>query len=440
MARTLSPCSCRWHAAQPLPKSWLVDSVRGRWTKIFISYRRSDTRGHAQRIYSSLTERFGPDEVFVDIDSIPGGVDFLQHLEEVLSKTDVAIVLIGPAWRGPVEEFGRTRIDDPGDYVRLEVRTVLRSGMRVVPVLVDGVRLPRGEDLPDDLRALVRRQAVVFREGGEAGIRNLLDSLGQPTSDVEAEAITLSTDEPFVEGPQGAESIQLRRVPSGACRIPDGWDDNSPTTELHVSRFQISRFPITIAQYVVFITDPSGYSLAMWWDDAGQGSEHGPARDIVDTIRGNAMAPALVRRAEAIAFCRWLTRRAQTRLVIPSEAQWVRAAEGPDAFAFPWGNEFTTTACNTRYPELLDVVDAHPDGASGFGVEDLVGNAPEWVVLEHRSDLEFDETRLFHIRGCRRANSDPQMYTCKYRGESMPPDPSERAGFRVATLSKYVEG
>jgi TIR domain len=126
---------------------------------VFISYRRRDTDGHAGRLADDLRERYGEEQVFIDVDSIGGGVDFEQRIEHALDSCDAAFVLIGEGWLGR-RAGAPPRIMEPGDWVRREVATVLRrADVTVVPVLVEGAPLPTAADLPPDLERLPRLQA-----------------------------------------------------------------------------------------------------------------------------------------------------------------------------------------------------------------------------------------------------------------------------------------
>jgi YVTN family beta-propeller protein len=127
--------------------------------RVFLSYRRGNTNAHAGRLYDRLTDRFGTGEVFMDIDAIEPGADFVEHIREAVSSCDAIVVLIGNDWLGG-DEPGNRRLDSPDDFVRLEVATGLERGVRVVPVLVQGVRMPGADDLPPALAALARRNAL----------------------------------------------------------------------------------------------------------------------------------------------------------------------------------------------------------------------------------------------------------------------------------------
>jgi hypothetical protein len=127
---------------------------------IFISYRRADTGPHARLLQVRLSERFPDARVFMDLDSIEAGEDFAAAIRDAIDSCRVMIALIGRQWATIADEDGRRRLDDPDDYVRFEIRTALRRGMRVIPVLVDGARPVRGEQLPADLRRLARLSAL----------------------------------------------------------------------------------------------------------------------------------------------------------------------------------------------------------------------------------------------------------------------------------------
>lgn len=129
--------------------------------KIFISYRRSDSAaGYAMGLAQHLRDEFGDARVFRDVRSIPPGVEFGDFIRQSLSRCVVLLVVIGRRWATETDEHGYPRLHQPGDWVRLEVATALRQGIRVVPVLVGGADLPKADELPDDLQPLLARNAI----------------------------------------------------------------------------------------------------------------------------------------------------------------------------------------------------------------------------------------------------------------------------------------
>ena len=131
--------------------------------KIFISYRHKDSQDIADRIYDGLVPEFETDNVFKDVDSIPYGRDFRQFLQDAVTQCDVLLAVIGPRWLGETDAAGRRRVDDPGDWVRIEVETALERAIPVIPLLVDGASFPRGEDLPPSLQGLIYRHGTPVR-------------------------------------------------------------------------------------------------------------------------------------------------------------------------------------------------------------------------------------------------------------------------------------
>ena len=127
---------------------------------VFISYRREDSGGYAGRIYDRLAGVLGSDNVFFDVNSIAPGLDFVDTLSERVGRCDALIALIGRQWLTIADADKRRRLDDPSDFVRVEIEAALSRKIRVIPVLVDGATLPGSKDLPPSLHELPRRQGI----------------------------------------------------------------------------------------------------------------------------------------------------------------------------------------------------------------------------------------------------------------------------------------
>jgi TIR domain len=131
---------------------------------VFISYRRDDSATMCGRIFESLEWYFGKGAVFKDVDSIPFGVPFPQYITSVLERCGVTLVVIGRRWLDVTGPDGRRRLDNPGDFVRLEIETALtRPGMLVLPLLVEGATMPPADQLPESLRPLTQLNSAVVR-------------------------------------------------------------------------------------------------------------------------------------------------------------------------------------------------------------------------------------------------------------------------------------
>jgi hypothetical protein len=160
----------------------------------FISYRRDDSAGHVGRLYDALSARFGRQRLFFDIDHIAPGQDFVQVLDNSLNRCSVLLVVIGKRWAGS-GRVGSRRIDQPDDFVRLEVAAALRRpDLRVIPVLIQGAKMPGPASLPDDLKDLSRRNATELSDlRWKEDVARLIASLegGRSVSTGEATGETL---------------------------------------------------------------------------------------------------------------------------------------------------------------------------------------------------------------------------------------------------------
>jgi hypothetical protein len=126
--------------------------------RIFINYRREDTEAAANWLHELLSSVFGEDDVFIDTDDIPAGIDFVEHLRHQIESCDVFLAMIGRRWATLSDDTGRLRLGDNNDFVRREIRAALRRDIPVIPVLVEGTPMPSEMQLPADIAALRRRQ------------------------------------------------------------------------------------------------------------------------------------------------------------------------------------------------------------------------------------------------------------------------------------------
>ena len=138
----------------------MVESTVGSTGRIFISYRRDETAYPAGWLFDRLAQHLGPSQIFKDVDSIELGDDFVQVISRAVGSCDVLLALIGDQWLTITDEHGRRRLDDPDDFVRLEIEAALTRNVRIIPILVDGANMPRTDELPAGLAGLVRRQAL----------------------------------------------------------------------------------------------------------------------------------------------------------------------------------------------------------------------------------------------------------------------------------------
>lgn len=132
-------------------------------TRIFVSYRRDDSAPTTERIVDWIGDAFGRHAVFQDVLSIPAGTDFRRHIAGAIRRSDAQVVVIGPHWLDARDEDGQRRIDQREDSVRVEIETAFAVGTPIVPLLVDGARMPTEEQLPWGLRELAGINALRVR-------------------------------------------------------------------------------------------------------------------------------------------------------------------------------------------------------------------------------------------------------------------------------------
>jgi TIR domain len=200
----------------------------GSSTGVFISYRREDTSGYAGRLYDSLRARIGGG-VFMDIDAIEPGLDFVEAIEGAMQRCTVVLALIGDRWLAVRDAQGRTRLDNAGDFVRLELETALRADKRVIPVLVHDATMPSEEQLPESLRALARRHAIELSDARWSTDIDRLASvlervLTRPDLDVAPPAPTPIEDVPAAVAAAeqaAATAIQAAEAKSPEAQAPE---------------------------------------------------------------------------------------------------------------------------------------------------------------------------------------------------------------------------
>ena len=200
--------------------------------RIFISYRRSDSRKWAEKLFDHISMRFGKDLVFQDADDIKPGKDFLLVLREAIKGCKVALILIGPKWLKVKNADGKRRIDHPKDVLRMEIIEALRGPKTVIPVLLGNAVMPTKEDLPPPLRSLSRKQAATVSDARwNADVDILIERLRElviprkgPESLQEAkQEITEKQNEYFTLYPQRpADALEL------AQKVLDHLDRISP--------------------------------------------------------------------------------------------------------------------------------------------------------------------------------------------------------------------
>jgi formylglycine-generating enzyme required for sulfatase activity len=399
--------------------------------RIFISYRRDDSGGWAGRLYDRLSEHFGRENVFMDIDTIEPGLDFMEVIEQAVGSCDALVALIGKQWLTITDAAGRRRLDNPEDFVRLEVAAALGRNIRVIPALIYGAPMPRTADLPDVLKPLARRNAHELSDKRfHYDVNQLIEVLDK----------VLGAAKPSVE--ETGEERNTSRLPfePEMILIPAGeflmgsdpqQDRNAEGDEesqhcLYLPEFLLAKTPVTNAQYRSFVQATGRRAPP-------HGKEDHP---VVDVFWYDARD-----------YCQWLSEVTGRDYRLPSEAEWEKGTRSTDGRLYPWGNSFDSRRCNSKESRQGNTtpVGAYPQGASPYGVLDMAGNVWEWTrslsgwypypsdakERARREDLQAPDAQARMLRGGA-FDSNRGLVRCACRLISRPSESGGVIGFRVA--------
>jgi beta-lactam-binding protein with PASTA domain len=183
---------------------------------IFISYRRDDSAGYSGRLFADLKQRFGQDQIFIDVVGIALGRDFRKVIDQKVSGCDVLLVVIGRNWAGASAPGEASRLQDPKDLVRIEVVSALKRDIPVVPVLVDGATIPRHDQLPADLEPLAWRNAIELRhERWDDDVGELMDALDQIVAKAPNRQVAPRDESPNWRRPLGIAAVLALALAGG---------------------------------------------------------------------------------------------------------------------------------------------------------------------------------------------------------------------------------
>ncbi len=232
---------------------------------IFISYRREDSEGHAGRLYEDLAEHFGKDSVFMDVVAIEPGRDFRRVIDQQVASCGVLLTLIGKSWIEASDESGRRRLDDPGDFVRLETGSALKRDIPVIPVLVHGAAMPRADQLPQDLAELAYRNAVELTHARwESDVQVLIKALGPHVGAQREDARSATA------GPAAPGSAAATGGPAGASNAPRVGEGAAPGGAPPANRSRTGIIVGALAAVVVAVAGVAAYRYGQVPTPAGE--------------------------------------------------------------------------------------------------------------------------------------------------------------------------
>jgi formylglycine-generating enzyme required for sulfatase activity len=341
-------------------------------SKILISYRREDSADVTGRIYDRLIQQFGYEAVFKDVDSIPFGDDFRIILDAQVAKCEVFLAVIGRDWMKKQGSRGKSRLDDPGDFVRIEIESALKRQIPVIPVLVRGASIPPAEQLPASIQDLPYRNGIAVRADPDfhRDMDRLIDYLKQ-----QIQGLTEHHKEPssrLIELPRTEAPADMVKVPKGPFLY-----GKERIREVIDHDYWIDKYPVTNEKYRAFIL-ADGYGNQAYWSINGWKWKTKNGITVPkfwnDTEWNKADHPVVgVSYHEAEAYAKWVGKR------LPTEREWEKAARGEDGREYPWGNQFDKEKCNSAMAATTPVTQ-YSNGVSPYGCYDMAGNVWEWCT------------------------------------------------------------
>jgi formylglycine-generating enzyme required for sulfatase activity len=346
-------------------------------SKILISYRREDSADVTGRIYDRLIQVF-PQSVFRDVDSIPLGIDFRAYLDEQVAKCEVFLAVIGRDWMKAKGRKGKSRLEDPGDFVRIEIESALKRQIPVIPVLVQGAKIPEAERLPASMQSLSYRNGIVVRPDPDfhKDMDRLIAHLKQPVrglSELQAEPETQAKPvQKEAKQSTPAAPVDMVKVPKGPFLYGD-----KKTHKTIDYDYWIDKYPVTNEKYRAFI-QAGGYEKQQYWSADGWQwkTETMVSRpEYWNDVKWNKPDQPVVGMSyyEAEAYAKWASKR------LPTEQEWEKAARGEDGRQYPWGEEFDKNRCNSDESGIghTTPVSQYPNGVSPYGCYDMAGNGAQ---------------------------------------------------------------
>ena len=417
-------------------------------SRIFISYRRSDAAAEAGRIYDNLKAHFGRESVFIDVDTIEPGEDAQERINEVLSQCQVVLVVMGRGWLGAQDELGRRRLDNPADWVRLEVEMALaRQDIRVIPVRSSmEVPMPMVDDLPGGMQRLAYRQAVFVRHNNDfprdmerlqGAIQRSFDKLEKPAAQARSQAekkverrdsqtkldstaplitefevakiikagifsnkvrfeTVRKSGETFSEALGNGVTLDMLKIPAGSFLMGSfpgeaerSWAEGL-RHQVSVPAFAMGKYPVTQAQWRVVAALPK----------VARNLDISPSY-----FKGESLPVEGVSWHDAVEFCKRLSVKTGKQYRLPSEAEWEYACRAGTTAHFSFGNTITSELANynARYTynqgpkgEYREKTGEYREKttkvgsffANDFGLYDAHGNVWEWCLDYWHDDYE----------------------------------------------------
>jgi formylglycine-generating enzyme required for sulfatase activity len=368
---------------------------------IFISYRRDDSRYQARMVYTAFTQVVPRDSVFMDIDAIPPGANFRKILKDWVDQCEILLALIGPGWIDAADPTtGRRRLDNPSDFVRIEIAEALAREIPVVPMLLDGTPMPKIDQLPADLKELVDRQAeIVEYRTFDTDVARLIQKLrlGPSAEDRRSADGRIKIDAPIIHGAANGWFLpgngktewfkdhengpEMVVVPAGSFTMgstanePERFDREAEVRVWIAAPIAVSKYTVTFDEWDACVTDGgcNGYKP----DDVGWGRTKHPVVD--------------VNWDDAKAYAAWLSYKTAKTYRLLSESEWEYVARAGTTTPFWWGSSITPLQANydgsadpykgggSKGEDRKRTVPVDSFEPNPWGIYNVHGNVWEWT-------------------------------------------------------------
>jgi formylglycine-generating enzyme required for sulfatase activity len=408
---------------------------------IFISYSKKDTRSLAFALADALNALPGV-TAWVDR-SLKAGPAWEAQIQTEILKCDVFVVLYSP-------DINRHLRGEPESYVLTEISYAKYTLHKlIIPVMAQKTDPPL---------SLTRAHYIDFTVPGLSVIdlvERICAEIGIPMS-ASPVVPTGGTTPASSAKPRRSRSLDLLpapfawvKIPAGRVTLEEGGYVPKGGQTFDVPAFQIAKYPVTNAQYKLFV-DAGGYQDRQWWTDAGWLRRESvgwtePRYWNDKQWNGDDYPVVGVSWYEAVAFCRWLSARTGKAITLPTEQQWQRAAQGDDERTYPWGNTWEDGRCNHSVGKDWQKNSTTPvrqfegkgKGNSPFGVVDMAGNTWEWCLTDYADSAAGIRDKAEHrvLRGGSWVSSITIDFRTRFRLKHVPYDGGYYWGFRLARSS-----
>ena len=388
---------------------------------IFLSYRREDSEWVSGLLHERLAAHFGSDAIFTDIDSIPLGVNFTSYIEEQVGKCDIFLAVIGENWLNVTDENGRPRLQQPRDFVRLEIESALKREIPVIPLLVGNVVIPPADKLPVSLRELAIRNGTPIRPKPtfESDVGRLIRGIERHLRIMQVKAEKTAATGKIKKAAEAERLAEEQRMQEAAT------DKTKKAAAVKPVEAEVEKRPLRggsvfrdtlmdSSRGPKMVVIPAGdFFMGSPKTEEGRASDEGPLREInvpafamgitvVTFEEYNRFAKSIGRALpfykswrrrgypvtdvswnDAVEYAEWLSARTHKTYRLPSEAQWEYAARAGTTTRFWWGDEVGEGHTNDRsHGSKWRGIETAPVGSfppNAFGLHDTAGNVWEWV-------------------------------------------------------------